>query len=385
MKITVVGGGPSGLYLAYLVKRDRPGDRVLVIEQNPPDATFGFGVVMADGGLQQLRQVDEQSFERIMRDMYWVDSQRFCHGGDWLWIDKKRPGGAIERIKLLNTLQSLCIQQGVELVYEQRLDDSRVLADADLVVGADGANSTIRRMREAEFGVNARLLGNRFAWYGVDKVFDSSYLDFRFIPGGALVGHFYPYSSTHSTFVMECDASTWTATGMDRMTDDERREFTQSFFVDRLSGRALIANKAVWRQFSVVAVDRWHIGNWVLIGDALRPAHYSIGSGTRLAMEDSIALYRSIVKFPGNVPAILDDFVRERAPIKAKLMSASENSYTWYEKFQSLMRENGLVGLAHNFLTRTGRITPERLVAEFPRFMERYRRESGQVSDQLNA
>ena len=373
MKIAVVGGGPSGLYFAYLVKRHFPAFDVRVYEQTAADATYGFGVVLADGGLRQLKQVDAESAERIFEALHWNPLQRFVHRNEMVWLDKKRPGGAIERLRLLAILQQCCREAGVVCEFGRKIAALEDLPAADLVVGADGSHSVVRQSRAAEFGTQSRLLANRWAWYGADFAFETSCLNFREIPGGALVAHYYPYAAKRSTLVMECDEHTWFATGMDRMSDDERQRYTEQFYQEELQGRPLINNKSNWRQFEFVTNREWHAGHCVLIGDALRTAHFSIGSGTRLALEDAIALFQALQRSPGNVPALLEDFVATRKPAREKLSTAAEKSFTWYDGFRLKMQQHDVVGLAHDFVMRTGRITPERFESEFPSLVARLR------------
>lgn len=371
MKIAVIGGGPSGLYFALLAKKRFPAFEIRVYEQTPADATYGFGVVLADGGLQNLKQTDPESAADIIDALYWTPLQRFEHRGEVVWLDKKRPGGAIERLRLLNILQTHCARAGVVCEFSRKVESLAELPAADLVVGADGSNSVVRKDLEPEFGTVTRLLTNRWSWYGTDFAFETSSLNFRDIAGGALVGHYYPYASDRSTFVMECDGHTWFGTGMDRMSDEERRLFTQKYYADVLQGRDLISKRSIWRPFAFVTNANWHVGNQVLIGDALRSAHFSIGSGTRLALEDAIALFRSLERHGTDVPALLEDFVATRRPAREKLAGAAEKSFTWYEGFRLRMQEFDAVELAENFVLRTGRITPERFRTEFPGLVKR--------------
>ncbi len=382
MKIAVIGGGPGGLYFALLARRRFPAFDIRVYEQAPADATYGFGVVLADGGLQNLKQADPESAADIIDALYWTPRQRFEHRGDVVWLDKKRPGGAIERLRLLNILQAHCARAGVVCEFKRKIESLADIPEADLVVGADGANSVVRKSLEAEFGTVTRLLTNRWSWYGTDFAFENSCLNFRNIPGGVLVGHYYPYAGDRSTFVMECDQHTWFGTGMDRMSDEDRRLFTQTFYADELRGRELISKRSIWRPFAFVTNANWHAGKHVLIGDALRSAHFSIGSGTRLALEDAIALFRSLERHGADVPALLADFVATRKPAREKLAGAAEKSFTWYEGFRLRMQEFDALELAENFIFRTGRITPERFESEFPGVVRRLRerRRSGEFA-----
>ena len=380
----VLGGGPAGLYFAYLLKRRRPELNVAVYERGPADATWGFGVVLADGGLRGLADADEQSFNLISQALYTLDKQTFIVNGEAVPIDKARPGGAIQRLRLLQILHQACRGAGVDLNFEVHIDDLASFSDADLVVGADGANSLIRDSFQEEFGVEKRLLGNRFAWFGVDREFDGSFLNFKAVPKGALVGHYYSYGPRSSTFVMECDARTWSALGLDVLDDTGRREKTQSFFADELGGHDLIENNSVWRQFPVVTCRRWFHDRYVLIGDALRTAHFSIGSGTRMALDDAIALADAVLTEPTREAAFAR-FQTSRAAPMSKLADAAEGSFNWYEDVSLKLERQSATEFALSFLKRTGRITPERLSRDFPKFLQHAARSGLNIDAVLGA
>jgi len=367
--IAVVGGGPAGLYLAYLLKQRRPELIVEVFERGRADNTWGFGVVLADGGLRQLAEADTASYEAIARALHPLNGQTFVVNGEATPIDRTRPGGAIQRLKLLQILQGACREVGVILRFETDIPSVAALDRVDLVVGADGANSVVRESFAEGFGTEKRLLHNRFAWFGVDREFDGSFLNFKSVPGGGLVGHYYSYAPGASTFVMECDERTWLGLGLDGVDDTTRRLQTQAYFEQELEGFPLIENNSIWRQFPVITNRRWSCDRYVLIGDALRTAHFSIGSGTRMALEDAIALADAILREPGRAAA-LSAFQSSRSATMVKLASAAEGSFNWYEDFSLKLEGRSPVAFALSFLRRTGRITPERLLRDFPRFVE---------------
>jgi 2-polyprenyl-6-methoxyphenol hydroxylase-like FAD-dependent oxidoreductase len=376
MKIAIVGGGPSGLYLSLLVRRRRPDWDVQVVEQNRPDATFGFGVVLADTGLAQLRQADAASHDAMVAAMRFNHSQTIVHREVPIPIQRNVQGGAIERLTLLNILLRQCDDAGVVLHHGRRIEHPDALAglglgDADVVVGADGINSVVRQAFAPAFGTTQQLLSNRFAWYGTERVFESPALVFRRHEGGHFVAHYYPYSATMSTFVAECDDATWHRSGLDVMSDGERQAVFERLFAPELKGLPLISNKSTWRQFPVIRNAHWHHGRHVLIGDALTSAHFSIGSGTRIAMTDAIALADALASHGADVPAALAAYEAAHRPQKQKLIDASERSYTWYERIGEWMERYGPEEFVYRFMTRTGRVDDRRLREQFPALMAR--------------
>ena len=374
MKIAIIGGGPSGLYLGLLIKRHRPHWAVYVVEQNAADSTFGFGVVLADGGLAQLEDADAQSYNRLHAAMHYNDRQIIVQREEPIEVVLNIKGGAIPRLTLLKILIDEAEQAGVRIYHKKRIESTDALAemgleDADVVVGADGTNSILRREFATDFGTSQYTLTNHFAWYGTRKVFDAPALVFRKYRGGHFVGHYYAYSDEMSTFVAECDDATWARMGLDALTDDQRQTLIEKIFAPELCEHKLISNKSVWRQFSVIRNERWIHGRNVLIGDALASAHFSIGSGTRIAMSDAIALSGALLACDGDVNAGLNAFVGSHRGRKAKLISASERSYTWYEQIANWMDDYTPAEFVYHFMTRTGRINDARLRAEFPKLM----------------
>jgi 2-polyprenyl-6-methoxyphenol hydroxylase-like FAD-dependent oxidoreductase len=379
MKIAVVGGGPSGLFCATLVKTRRPDWSVTVLEQNRADATFGFGVVLADTGLARLRTAAPETLDRLMARMVFSDRQAIVHGTTPTLLHRTRSGGAVTRLDLLAILQEAALGAGVDVRFGVRIQHpdelaAHGLADADVVIGADGINSVIRGALEQDFGTTRSSLTNHFAWYGTDRVFEHSALVFRPLAGGAAVAHYYPYSATRSTFVAEIDDGAWHAMGLADMTDAGRQAFFEQLFAPELEGHGLISNNSNWRQFPVIRNQAWSSGRHVLVGDAHASAHFSIGSGTRIAMEDSLVLADSLVT-EGEAQAGLARFAAVRGPEKAKLIGASERSYLWYENMARWLSRYTPKQFVYAFMMRTGRVDDARLAAEFPALYEALRDE----------
>ncbi len=371
MNIVVVGGGPAGLYFSYLVKRARRDWRVRVLERNPANATFGFGVVFSDRALEFLREDDPETYRYLTPHMEsWPDLQ-IVHRDEAVPIDGNG-FAAIGRLELLALLQARAAEAGVEIAFGRAVDSpGSVARDADLVVGADGVNSVVRRSLAAEFGAGEELLDNRFVWYGTPRRFETLTLTFRENADGVFCAHHYRYAPGMSTFIVECDAATWARAGFADMDEAATRAYCEAVFAADLDGRPLVSNRSIWRRFPLVRVERWSVGRTVLIGDALHTAHFSIGSGTRLAMEDAIALSRALSAHPADLPAAFARYEEaRRRPVEA-LVAAATVSARWYEGMAERMALSPYA-FAHSYMTRTGRVSDDRLREIAPRFMARY-------------
>ena len=375
MKVAVIGGGPAGLYFGYLLKRRRPDAEIRLVEQNPSDATFGFGVVFSDRALEFLRDDDPETYDHVTPHMEVWDDLTLDHDGERIRIDGIG-FAAIGRLELLKLLQQRVRSVGLEPEFATQIVSLDELADYDLVVGADGVNSMVRAGRERQFGVSVTPRLNKFVWYGTTKPFDTLTQTFRQNAHGSFNAHHYRYQPARSTFIVETDPETWERAGFADMDEAETMAYCERLFAAELDGHPLISNKSIWRNFPNVWNDAWSAGNAVLLGDALRTAHFSIGSGTRLAMEDAIALSSALAEQPGDLPGALKLYEARRRPVVEKLVAAANASAEWYERFPEHMALSPW-DLAHSYIRRTGRVSDDRLAELAPRFMAAYAERKG--------
>ena len=365
MKIAIVGAGPAGLYLGYLLKRDHSGHSIDIFEQNPQGNTWGFGVMFSDRALDFLNIDDPETYQRMIPKMeHWVDLKLDLLG-EQIILDGIG-FASIGRLQLLEILSERLTSVGITLEFSTPLKDLSCCHDYDLVVGADGLNSVVRQ--QPGFHSETRLLSNFFAWYGTKKPFDTLTQSFRNSPWGSFNAHHYSYSKEMSTFIIETNLETWERSGFSKISDHERIKACETIFADVLEGEPLVQNRSTWRQFPVIQCENWFHENMVLIGDALHTAHFSIGSGTRLALEDSLALSKAIRLHGTDLQSALKTFEKERKPVLSKLVDASLQSAKWYENFGEHMNLPPWE-FAESYLARAGRINEERMQTISPNFM----------------
>ena len=369
MRIAVIGGGPGGLYFAYLWKKLHPDAQIDLFEQNAAGATWGFGVVFSEQALEFLRADDPGTVDAIAPRMESWRNITLNLRGESVEIDGVG-FSSIGRLDLLTILQQRASSAGVTPRYDTLIQSVDQLADYDLIVAADGLNSLVRRTFEGDFGTSLSYSANKFAWYGTTKRFETLSQTFVETELGAFNAHHYRYAPSMSTFLIECAPATWQRYGFADKTIEESQAACEKVFAATLDGHRLVSNKSVWRNFPWIWNERWSFKNMVLIGDALHSAHFSIGSGTRLAIEDAIALVKAL-EAERDISRALVRYQTERQPIVKKLVTAARTSADWYEKFADHMKLD-LSDFAYSYITRSGRIDDARLRAMSPLFMARY-------------
>jgi anthraniloyl-CoA monooxygenase len=368
LRLACIGGGPGGLYLALLMKRADPRHQIAVIERNGPDDTFGFGVVFSDATMAGIAAADSEAFEAIGRHLvHWDDI--VVHFDGTMTRSTGHGFSGMSRHKLLNVLQEHVSAAGVTVEFNRELASLDELAGFDLIVGADGVNSTVRGLLREQLDVDVDVRPNRFVWLGTAKPFPEFTFYFRNDEHGLWRVHAYQYAADRSTFIVECRDETWHAAGLDHADEPTTIEFLERLFSDELDGHRLIANKSVWRQFPTIRVSPWSVGNVVLVGDAAHTAHFSVGSGTRMAMEDAVALRDALVGSGGDIPSALDAYERARRPAIESLQRAAQASLRWFEDTERYMRLHPLQ-MTFTLVTRSLRITHEDLRQRDPAFLD---------------
>jgi 2-polyprenyl-6-methoxyphenol hydroxylase-like FAD-dependent oxidoreductase len=366
MRIAIVGAGPAGLHAAILIRQARPDARIRVVEQNAADATFGFGVVFSDQAMAFLRDDDPDTADVIDPHMkHWAEIA-VVHRGERIAIDGVGFAG-IGRLEFLQLLQNRAQSLGIVPEFGTRVDEVEAIGEADLVIGADGLNSAVRRSTPGAFGETVTERTNRFVWYGTNREFDALTQTFVETPHGPMTAHHYAYAPGRSTFIIEMGAGTFANSGFEGMEEPSYRAACERFFAPCLDGARLISNNSAWRRFPDLACRTWHDGNRVLLGDALHTAHFSIGSGTRLAMEDAIALVGALEAHHWSVRDALPAYQGLRQPVLTKIVAAARHSCDWYEGFDRLMELDPLP-FALSYIRRAGRVDAARLRAMAPKF-----------------
>jgi anthraniloyl-CoA monooxygenase len=370
MKINIIGGGPAGLYFAILMKKVHPAYQLKIYERNGPNDTFGWGVVFSGKTLANLRAADEVSHAEITREFEAWDNVDVVHCDNKISIHGNSFSG-IARLQLLKILQQRAEQLGVEIEFHTEIQDVESLRnDCDLLLGADGVNSTVRLRYADQFGPQLDTRTNRYVWYGTNQLFHGLTLTFRENDAGVFAAHSYKFNRTTSTFIVECDPQTWDKADFAHLSDEDVRAYLGVVFSKDLDGHPLLSNNSKWINFVLVKNRRWSSENVALIGDALHTAHFSIGSGTKLAMEDAIALAEC---FHGQteVREALAEFETKRRPVIEDYQAAAFGSMVWFENARRYMHLSP-IELGFSLMTRSGRVNYEDLKRRDPHFIKQY-------------
>lgn len=359
MKIAVIGGGPGGLYFSILTKKAMPHCQIDVYERNKPDDSFGFGVVFSDETLGEFLKRDMQSYELIRSKFAYWDDIIIARDGEEVSIAGNGFCGC-SRKTLLQLLQQRCREEGVNLHFEQNVDDLEQFADADIILAADGIGSGFRTKYEKEFGTKIEMKQNRFVWLGSTKPLDAFTYFFRNTEHGLIVAHSYQYQEGMSTWIFECSDETWQKFNFEVTNEEDTIAKISEIFAAELDGHSLISNKSHWRQFPHVTNENWYHKNIVLLGDAKATAHYSIGSGTKLAMDSAIGLSDAVIANPTDVQAAFQQYDKTRRNTVEMIQYAALVSLDWFENMNR-HNQHPFYQFAFGCMTRAKKVTFENL------------------------
>ena len=386
MRIVCIGGGPAGLYFALLMKRRHPAHQITVVERNRPYDTFGWGIVFSDQTMESMRQWDPETASAIEDAFnHWDDIELIFKG------TKQRTTGhgfvGIGRKKMLNILQDRCLELGVELVFEREVRSDEEFPDADLIIAADGVNSVIRQRYPEVFQPDMLVRPNRYIWLGTDKAFDAFTFDFRRTEHGWFQAHIYRFDESISTFIVETTEEAFLAHGLDKADQDQSIAFCEGLFAETLDGHRLMTNArhmrgSAWLNFQRLVCERWSHFNGrshvVLMGDSAHTAHFAIGSGTKLAIDDAIELTRQFDAFgheAARIPEVLEAYEAERRIGVVRIQNAARNAMEWFEvvgrRYADQFEPEQFM---YSMLTRSQRISHENLRLRDPVWLEGYER-----------
>ncbi len=371
MKVVCIGAGPASLYSGILLKKAYPQSDIRMYEQNAADDTFGWGVVFSDETLGHFEEADAESYRAITEQFaYWTDIDTF-YGGTCVRSTGHGFSG-LSRQKLLNILQTRCEELGIEITYQHAIEDVKPLVEqADLVIAGDGLHSVVRGAYEEHFRPELDWRKCKFTWLGTTKPLEAFTFVFKEDEHGLFQVHAYPFEDGLSTWIVECHEDVWKAAGLDEADEDATVAYMEALFAPELEGHKLLNNKSIWRTFPTVKNATWHHENIVLLGDAAHTAHFSIGSGTKLAMEDAIALVEAFVEHGADdVPAALAAYEESRLDTVQRIQHAAQTSLEWFENSARYTRQNPLQ-FSFNLMTRSKRITYDNLARRDPELVER--------------
>ncbi len=378
MKIASIGGGPAGLYFGILMRKAFPEAEIAIYERNRPDDTFGWGVVFSDETLGGFEQADPESFAAIEKSFAsWTDIETF-YGGTCVRSTGHGFCG-LSRKRLLQIFHARCRELGVRLEFQREIKDTAELAGADLILAADGINSFVRERHAEHFKPSIDWRRCKFAWLGTTKPLSAFTFIFKEGEHGLFQVHAYPFQvagqgeaeETLSTFIVECHEDVWRRAGLDHATEGDTLAYVERLFAEELAGHRLLANRSIWRSFPTISNERWVHGRIVLVGDAAHTAHFSIGSGTKLAMEDAMALAAAFREHgTDDVPRALQAYEQSRRLDVLKLQKAAQTSLEWFENSKRYVHQHPLQ-FTFNLLTRSKRITYDNLGRRDPELVRR--------------
>ncbi len=369
MKIAVVGGGPGGLYCSILLKKANPEYQIDVYERNKADDSFGFGVVFSDETLSEFLSRDLKSYELIRSKFAYWDNLDIARDGEIVRISGNGFCGC-SRKTLLELLQQRCLEEGVNLHFDHAIDNLSQFKDADYIIASDGSNSPIRDQNTTEFGTKIALQKNKFVWLGSTKPLDAFTYFFKNTIHGTIVAHTYQYESGKSTWIFECTENTWNNAEFATTDEKDTIQKLTEIFAEELGGHPLISNKSHWRQFPHITNQKWYKDNIVLLGDAKATAHYSIGSGTKLAMECAIALADSITEFQTNKEKAFEKYEKLRRNKVEMIQHAANVSLDWFENMDRHIHHD-FMQFAFGVMTRSKKVTFENLALRDATFTEK--------------
>lgn len=366
MQIGILGGGPAGLYAAILLKNANPRHEVTVVERNPAGATFGFGVVLSDRTLTAFQQADPESFEAITAHQATWEAIETIHRGE-----RVRCGGhyylGIGRKRLLDILQARCEQLGVQLRFNTEATVPESFPGCDLMIAADGVNSATRSRFADHFRPTVTRSQSRYIWLGVEQIPSAFTFIFHETEHGVFQAHMYPYDDRTSTCIVQCRDETWQRAGLAQLDEAASVQFCKDLLAPYLGDVPFLSNRSLWSTFHMVQTERWSHGNIVLLGDAVHTAHWSIGSGTKLAMEDAIALVGALQR-QSDIPAALAEYQAERKPLTERIQRAGRTSELYCENVEHVIHLDP-VPFAFRLMTRSGRLDYEKLRQRDPAFI----------------